>query len=787
MDSEAAVTGGTPTSDAAPINPLRMRTGIRVLWIGLIVLVVASFGVLLYLGREIYQMAPPVPDSIRGTGGEVVFSSEDIHRGQDVWRSIGGQELGSVWGHGAYTAPDWTADWLHKEAVWLVEHWAGREYGLPFESLDAEQSASLQARLQTELRTNTYDPVTGVIVVSPVRTEAIRNVQSHYLGLFGDDPELDELRENYAMPPLVIPDPDRREALTAFFFWATWACVTERPGRDITYTHNWPPDDLVGNRPTGTMVVVSVVSFVLLLGGIGGLAWFFAASRDAWRSRARAAATDPLIGLEPTPSMNATRKYFWVVGALAVGQIATGIVTAHYGVEGTKFYGVPIAELVPYALTRTWHIQLGMLWIATSWLATGLCLAPLISGYEPRFQRFGVNLLLVALVIVVAGSMLGQGLAIHQLFGDRSNFWFGHQGYEYLDLGRLWQSLLFVGLLLWLLLMVRPLLRAWIQARGDSGRRQFLAIFILSVAAIALFYAPGLIPGQHTNLAIAEYWRWWVVHLWVEGFFEVFATTVIAITFVRLGLLRVRSATMAVLFTTILYLTGGVLGMLHHLYFSGTTPIILVVGGTMSALELMPLIMIGYEAYENLAMTRRTSWIQHYKWPVYFFVAASFWNLVGAGLFGFLINPPIALYYMQGLNTTSVHAHAALFGVYGNLGLGLTLLSLRLLTVRTQWRPQSLAIAFWSVNVGLFLMVMISLLPVGLAQTWASVEHGMWYARSAEFLQTPALEVARWLRSIGDTIFAVGILAFGWFVIGLSTGWSTGDVREDVGLAKSSA
>ena len=384
--------------------------------------------------------------------------------------------------------------------------------------------------------------------------------------------------------------------------------------------------------------------------------------------------------------------YFWVVGALAVAQIGAGIVTAHYGVEGTEFYGIALAEIVPYSLSRTWHVQLGMLWIATSWLATGLCLVPLITGREPRFQRLGVNLLLAALVVVVAGSMLGQAFAIHQVLGDKTNFWVGHQGYEYLDLGRLWQALLLAGLLLWLALMLRPLLPAWRDAKGDSRRRQFLGIFILSIGAIAFFYSPGLIPGQHTNLAIAEYWRWWVVHLWVEGFFEVFATAVISLVFVRLGLVRVQSAVMAILFTTILYLTGGVLGMFHHLYFTGTTPVILVIGGTFSALELMPLVMIGFEAYENLSMTRRTSWIHHYKWPVFFCIASAFWNLVGAGLFGFLINPPIALYYMQGLNTTSVHAHAALFGVYGNLGLGLTLLSLRILTVRRQWRTGSLSL-----------------------------------------------------------------------------------------------
>ena len=779
MEDAASMTDGSVRTEDSPEGARRMARGIRALWIGLTVLVVGSFAALLYFGGEIYQTAPPIPEAVAGSGGEVLFSGDDLRRGQDVWRSIGGHELGTIWGHGAYTAPDWTADWLHREAVWLVEHWAQTDFRAPFDSLAGEQSAALEARLRNELRTNTYDPATGTITISPVRAEAIRAVQSHYTALFGGDPELDHLRESYAMPRSVIPDPERREAFTAFLFWATWACVTERPGKEITYTHNWPPDDLVGNRPTGTMVVVSVISFVLLLGGIGGLAWFFAASRDTWRTEAVSTPADPLITFQPTPSMRATHKYFWVVGALAVAQIAAGIVTAHYGVEGTEFYGIPLSELVPYSLSRTWHVQLGMLWIATSWLATGLCLAPLIAGREPRFQRLGVNVLLAALVVVVAGSMMGQAFAIHQVLGDQANFWLGHQGYEYLDLGRFWQALLLAGLLLWLVLMLRPLVPAWRSAQGDTRRRQFLAIFMMSIGAIALFYAPGLIPGRHENLAIAEYWRWWVVHLWVEGFFEVFATAVISLIFVRLGLVRVQSAVMAILFTTILYLSGGVLGMFHHLYFTGTTPIILVIGGTFSALELMPLVMVGFEAYENLSMTRRTSWIHHYKWPVFFFIASAFWNLVGAGLFGFLINPPIALYYMQGLNTTAVHAHAALFGVYGNLGLGLTLLSLRVLTVRRRWRTGTLSFAFWSINIGLSLMVLLSLLPVGLAQTWASVEHGMWYARSAEFLQTPVLEVFRWLRSIGDTIFAVGILALGWFVIGLSGGWSTAGARQD--------
>ena len=754
-----------------PTSPLRR------LWLILATIAILSFGALLYYGGEIYQAAPPIPEAIRTTEGDLVFGKDDILLGQDVWRSIGGQELGSIWGHGAYAAPDWTADWLHRESVWILDEWARGEGAASFATLDDVRRAALQARLQQELRENTYDPENGVIAISSIRRRAIEQVQSHYLGLFGDEPSLAGLRESYAMPSDTVKTLERREALTAFIFWATWACVTERPGSEITYTHNWPPEQLVGNGPTGAVLVTSVASFVLLLGGIGALVWLYAARRQQWQSAPQNPPKDPLIALQATPSMRSTTKYFWLVGALVVTQMATGVIAAHYGVEGTGFYGIPLAEWLPYSLVRTWHVQLGIIWIATSWLATGLCLGPAIAGREPSFQRLGVNLLFVALLIVVGGSMIGQAFAIHQQLGDAANFWFGHQGFEYVDLGRFWQILLFVGLLSWLGLMLRPLLPSFRSAVG--AERQLLAIFLLSAAAIALFYAPGLMWGRHTNLAIAEYWRWWVVHLWVEAFFEVFAVTVIAFAFSKLGLIRVRSATMAVLFTTVLYLMGGILGMFHHLYFTGTPTSILVIGGLFSALELVPLVLVGYEAYENWSLVRLTPWVENYKWPIYFFVAVSFWNLVGAGLFGFLINPPIALYYMQGLNTTPVHAHTALFGVYGMLGIGLMLLSLRLLTVRAEWRTGVIAFSFACLNIGLALMVVLSLLPVGLLQTWASVEHGMWYARSAEFLQTPLLEKLRWARAIGDTIFAAGMFGIGWFVVGLSTGWSIRGERQD--------
>lgn len=746
------------------------------LWVSLALVMVLSFAVLGYYGYDLYRTAPPLPAQVVTTDGTVLFTGKDIQDGQNVWQSTGGQQSGSVWGHGAYVAPDWSADFLHREAVWLLDHWAQADYGTAYSDLHLEQQAALRARLKAEIRTNTYNPETGNIVVSETRAKAIAAVRGHYETLYSDDPALAELREAYAIPNNVLRNDDRREKISAFYFWAAWACGTNRPGQAITYTQNWPPEPLIDNRPTGSNIIWSVISFVVLLAGIGALAWYYAVLKHGDDDE-ELPIGDPLLGQKPTPSMQATLKYFWVVVALIVVQMGMGAVTAHYGVEGSGFYGIPLAEYLPYAVTRTWHTQLAIFWIATAWLATGLFMAPAVSGHEPRFQRFGVNVLFGALLLIVVGSMFGTWYGTRQQMGYTMNFWFGHQGYEYVDLGRFWQIFLFVGLFLWLGLMGRAL---WPALRNPGPNRSLLSLFFVSSFAIALFYGAGLMWGQHTHLALAEYWRWWVVHLWVEGFFEVFATVVIAFLFTRMGLIKTKTATAAVLFATTIFLSGGIIGTFHHLYFTGTPTAVLAFGSVFSALEVVPLVLIGFEAYENLTLSRARPWVTAYKWPIYCFVAVAFWNLVGAGIFGFLINPPIALYYMQGLNTTAVHGHTALFGVYGMLGIGLTLFCLKGLTPHVVWRTGTIAIAFWSVNIGLALMVLLSDLPRGLLQVWASVHDGMWMARSAEFMQTGLMDTLRWMRVIGDTIFAIGILALAWFVLGLKTGWSVRDEAEIV-------
>lgn len=732
------------------------------LWGLFALVVIPSFVVLSWIGTRIYEAAPPIADRVVTTTGEVVVGVGEISAGQNVWQSLGGMEVGSIWGHGSYVAPDWTADWLHREAIFMLEHWAHEEFNSTYEELDEERQAQLTGRLISTLRQNTYEPAIQTITIDPLRAAAFAANVAHYTDVFAHG------KTEYAIPAGAVPDESRVRQLSAFFFWSSWAACTNRPGEQVSYTNNWPYEPLVGNRPTGEAVVWTGVSIIMLLAGISAMAWWYA-SRRSEEAETTVPASDPLANWSAMPSQLATVKYFWVVSALILLQMLLGVVTAHYGVEGDAFYGFPLSEWLPYSVTRTWHVQMGLFWIATAWLAAGLFIGPLVSEQEPKGQRLGVNILFLALLVVVAGSLCGQWLSIHNKMSDTVSFYLGHQGYEYVDLGRAWQIALFVGLLLWLFLMVRALLPA-LRTSGDQ--RQLVALLTVATAAIALFYGAGLTWGQHTHLSKVEYWRWWVVHLWVEGFFEVFATTVIAFVFMRLHLIRPGVAAAAALLSATIFLSGGIIGTCHHLYFSGTPNVALAWGSVFSALEVVPLVLVAFDATEDLRRSKTSPWVARYKWPIYFFVAVAFWNMVGAGLFGFMINPPIALYYMQGLNTTPLHGHAALFGVYGMLGIGLMLLCLRVLVPGVEWREGLLRFSFWSLNGGLMAMCLLSLLPVGLMQTWASVDQGYWYARSSEFMQTPLMQNLRWMRVPGDTIFFLGAVALVIFVAGLKTGHS---------------
>jgi nitric oxide reductase subunit B len=720
----------------------------------LVLICIVAFTVLLAAGAAIWKNAPPVPEVVRSQQQEIVFTKAEIQAGQETYLARGGQHVGSIWGHGSYLAPDWTADVLHR---WGLAT-AGVLYNdnpdfsqADLEALPAPEKASLQALISQEFKTNRYDAETHDLILTNAQTQGLKKVFQDYQKLLAHGSAI------HSIPDGWFKDNTQIKNVTSFFTWTAWAAAANRPNAPFSYTANWPHDDLIGNQAPGQFIIWSIVSIIILIAGIGVFLFVYLTQEEA--DEVQPVPKHPAVRI-PTPSQKVTSLFFGVAMTMFLVQIIMGMFTAHYAVEGEGFYGIPLINFLPYAASRTWHLQLAVFWIATCWLAAGLYFAPRFGGIEPKFQALGNTILLGALALVVVGSMIGTWQAVTGVLDVKNSFLWGHQGYEYIELGRVWQLLLIGGMVFWLWLMYRAFKPALKKEKNPTGLSHF---FLYSAITIPLFYSVGLAYTNRTPLSIAEYWRWWVVHLWVEGFFEVFATVVIAYLCSELGFLKKSSALRATYLTTMLYLGSGVIGTLHHLYFSGTPSFIAAMGAVFSALEVVPLTLIGFEVLKTLKLSQAAEGF--YRWPLRFFIATCFWNLVGAGVFGFLINPPIVLYYSQGLNTTPIHAHAALFGVYGCLALALMLFALREFVPEKAWNEQLLRFCFWMINGGLVGMLVLGLIPNGFYQLAVSINHGTWFARSAEVISSPWMKWTVWLRIPGDIIFAIGAIAMFVFTI----------------------
>jgi nitric oxide reductase subunit B len=728
----------------------------------LLFVIVGCFTVLLFGGAQIAKHKPPIPERVVAPSGEVVLTGDDIRLGQRQYLSRGGQQTGSVWGHGAYLAPDWSADALHRTGLaaaglarGLAPSAAGQFAQADLEALPPGERGRIEAEVRAELRANRFDAATGTLTLSPGQVAAYPALVAYYTRLFGEGSDA------MSIPRGFVADPADARAMTAFFFWTAWAAGTNRPGEDFSYTANFPHDPLVGNVPLPSALVWSIVSVVLLILGVAVA--IFAYLRMKASDPEEPVRIAPLAEPRPTPSQRAALPFFAVAILLFIVQALLGSVTGHYAVEGNKLFGIDAGAILPYAATRGWHLQLAVFWIATCWLATGLFIGPMVTGgHEPRGQRALVLVLLGALVVVVVGALAGTYLGVRGKLSGPNGWLIGHQGYEYIELGRVWQVGLIAGMVLWLVLVYRAVKPA-LAAEKDKGGLTHLLLY--ASVSIPVFYAVGLLYTPGTHIAVADYWRWWVVHLWVENFFEVFATVALAFILSRIGAVGERSAQRATYFSILLYLGAGIVGTFHHLYFTGSPLFITALGATFSALEIVPLTLLGFEVFETLRLARSGGNVAPWRWPLYFFVAVAFWNTVGAGVLGFLINPPIVLYYAQGLNTTPIHSHGALFGVYGFLAIALMLFSMRNIVRREAWSDRLLAFSFWTLNAGLAGMILFSLLPAGIYQLAEGIRHGLWYARSPEVTGSAFIHAVTWARVVPDLVFDAGAVALLAFVV----------------------
>lgn len=736
-------------------------------WVPLLIIFSVSIAGVSMIGIHTYTEAPPIPDYV-SDNGEIIIPGSEILDGQAVFQEYALMEYGSMFGDGANRGPDYTAEALHRMSEYMNDYYKSR-LNTGDNSEFTVKGAQEQVRL--EIKTNRYEKTTNRVILTESQITALSSLQEYYKNVFMNPQHSDSFK-----PAGYIKNEKEIKALTAFFFWGAWVCGTERPGEKYSYTHNWPFDPMAGNNPTSATIVWSIIGSLGLILGLGIVMYYYGKldqlEDSSYTSKAQEFMTRHEISeFKPDKIQKSTYKFFYVAMLLFAIQVLSGILTVHDFVGFVNFFGYNISEYLPVTITRSWHVQLSLLWISACWIGASFFMMSLVSPQQPKGQIKLINSIFWITILLVGGSLTGMLLGPKGLL-SKTWYWFGHQGWEYVELGKVWQIMLGIVFVLWAISIYRGI-KPVMKLKQPWALPNWL---VYTTFSIILLLISGFIATPQTNFVIADFWRWMVVHMWAEAFFEVFTTVLIGYFMVVMGLISKNAAIRVIYLATLLFLGSGLLGISHNFYWNAKPVGTMALGSVFSTLQVVPLVLLTLEAWRFSKLPKILEGKHNpvndpnkqfgFNEVFLFLLAVNFWNFFGAGVLGFIINLPIANYYEHGTYLTVNHGHAALMGVYGNLALATVLFCSQLLIKSDWWKPRTLKIVFWSINIGLLLMVFLDLFPAGLLQFKSVTENGLWYARSFAFIESTAFQNLTWLRIIGGSIFTLGGVApLVWFMM----------------------
>ncbi|MDE3017098.1 MAG: cbb3-type cytochrome c oxidase subunit I [Pseudomonadota bacterium] len=723
-------------------------------WV-LLLTAIACFALFAWTTVLTYERAAPQPERFVSATGTVLMSTDDITAGKAGFQKADLMDYGSLYGMGSYFGQDYTAFALMQLATLTEDNLSQAHFHKPFATLPVGEQATVREEMRTQLQG--IDLTQREVVIPDALAAAIATLRAELAN------SLHKVDRTTGWTPAYSLSATEALHTADFLIYSGITTVARRPDTTWSWTDNWPYEPEVGNTPTTNTFIWTWASFCFTFLAFGAVLFIY----ERYLSDPDQAPMDPVLAtFAPlTASQRAIGKYFLVVAAMLLVQIAAGVIMAHAYYDRRSFYGLNLATILPFNFLRDIHTQTPIIWIGLGWIGSGLFLAPAIAGgQEARGQGFLVNLLFWVTLVIVAGALIGDWLGIMGYMKGSSWFWFGNQGLSYIQLGRFWQIGFFAGLLIWCALMFRalwPTRAALWQATREfwSGNIRLENLIWAATANIAILYVFGMIPltGIEKSFTITDFWRWWVVHLWVEQSFEFFAAAMSAYLLMAVGLVSRQLAERAVYFELILIFLGGVLGTGHHLYWAGGPSLWVPLGSMFSFIEVLPLVLLIIEAIQERRLIRAQQAF-NYNLAYTYIIGAAFWNFVGAGVFGGgTLNAPLVNYYEHGTFLTLNHAHTALFGAFGLLAIGLIYFCLRYAAGDRVLFNERLGLwAFWLYNTGLVLWILLNFFPIGWSQLAAVYEHGLAYARSMAFYNSTRLW--QWMRLPGDVVFAAGAL-----------------------------
>lgn len=736
-------------------------------WLPLVIIFVISIAGVTMIGVHTYTEAPPIPNYLNNKN-EVLFSKEDILDGQAIFQKYALMEYGTMFGDGALRGPDFTAEALHQVALNMRTFYLKN---FKADSLQSLLEKGITEQVKNEIKRNGYNQDQNTVLMSDAQFSAAKELINYYNEKF-----MNPISPGAFKPSGYIKDSVEIRKLTAFFFWGSWVCGVERPGEKYSYTQNWPFDPSAGNTASAAVMLWSIIGSLALIFGLGIVLYYHGKLEkledSAYTNNAQPFMTRIAIAnFKPSNIQRATFQYFYVAIILFAVQVLAGILTVHDFVGFINYFGWNISVQLPITITRSWHVQLSLLWISACWIGASFFMMSLVSPNQKKSQEKLIHIIFWLTILLIAGSFAGIFLGPHGLLGNNW-YWLGHQGWEFVELGKIWQIILGIVFIIWAITIYRGI-KPVMKLKQPWALPNWLVYVTIS---IILLFISGFIATPRTNFVVADFWRWMVVHMWAEAFFEVFTTVLIGYFMVLMGLVSKQAVIRVIYLATLLFLGSGLLGISHNFYWNAKPVGTMALGSVFSTLQVIPLVLLTLEAWRFSKLPKILERSQQkaggdlqkfgFSEVFLFLVAVNFWNFFGAGVLGFIINLPIANYYEHGTYLTVNHGHAALMGVYGNLALAAVLFCCQLLLKAEQWNAKVIRISFWSINIGLILMVLLDLFPAGIWQFKAVTENGLWYARSHSFIESEGFQTLTWFRIIGGSIFTVGgVYPLVWFII----------------------
>lgn len=707
------------------------------LYTGFWIMALIMVSMLIYYTANLQKEVPPIPQTVKSVSGEVLYTYDDVVAGKGNFQQFDLMDWGTLLGMGAYMGPDFTTEFMHYRAEFLYDFYANELYGKTNKELTQVERGAVKERVKQDFKQQTSLLEKGTIYTDASAAAYHKNVAYLTKLLTEGDPER-------AFPGGVILA-EEAKTIAAFVDWSQLVASSYRPGTERTWSNNWPPEPMIDQDLTFNSHKISLWEFLIL--------WTLTIV-VIYLAYEYLFVKDPTDKLEPAMkitklfrSQNKLLKYIPIVSGLFFVQLILGGYLAHLYTEPTKDF-IFSQSLLPFNVIRSIHTQLAILWVAVGWLVGGLLIAPWVADKDHKFPWL-VDILWTALLVVAIGSIIGLYLgATGQL--RETWFWLGNEGRELLNLGRVWDIGLVIGLVFWFLLIVSLIRKA-------ATNNPIVSTIIWSSFAIATLYMAGMMPVHKImpNFTVDDYYRWWVIHLWVELTFELFAAGVIAFFTVSLGLITHKTAVRVMFFELFLIMLSGTLGVGHHYWWQGLDEYWIAIGGIFSALEPLPLALMIIEAMKNQREKLHSAEGFAFSVPFMFIAGSAILNWIGAGFFGMIINTPTISYYSHGTYLIMPHGHIALLGAFGYISIAFLYMTSRAnaLAKGLEWSDKLTKYGFWTLTIGALLFA-IPTYMIGIEQTEKAMEMGYFFTRTREAVE--GMKMWMWLRTVPDTLMILG-------------------------------